>query len=147
MLIEVFIQNEAGSNLKKYHKEKTLKYEFARLVSHAYPYPYGFVMATTASDGLNVDCFVVTETSLKTGQIVKCEPIGLMEQVEDGHEDHNVLARLVSDPAGITTDTEAILVDFVQNVFKHIEGKRVRVGRFLPAADAETHIKRHLDLL
>ena len=55
MLIEVFVQNEAGSNLKSYHNEKTLEFQFARTVSHAYPYPYGFIIGTDASDGCNVD--------------------------------------------------------------------------------------------
>jgi len=48
VLIKVFVQNEAGSNLKNYHDEKTLAFQSARHVSRAYPFPYSFVIGTTA---------------------------------------------------------------------------------------------------
>jgi inorganic pyrophosphatase len=88
MLIKVFIQNEAGSNRKNYHNEKTLEYRETRLVSCPYPYPYGFILGTDAKDGCNLDVFVITQRRLTTGQILECEVIGLMEQFEDGVEDH-----------------------------------------------------------
>jgi len=145
MLINVFIQNEAGSSRKNYHDEKTREFKFMKLVFRPYPYPYGFIVGTTASDGCNLDCYVITERPLQTGQAVECEPIGLMEQNEDGVEDHNVLARLAGEPAGMTAKTQATLIDFVQNVFRHIEGKQVRAGCFLPAPEAEAYIREHLD--
>jgi inorganic pyrophosphatase len=145
MLINVFVQNEAGSRRKNYHDEKTLEFKCMKPVSRPYPYPYGFIVGTTASDGCNLDCYVITEMPLKTGQTVECEPIGLMEQIEDGVEDHNVLARLAGESAGITAENQATLIDFVENVFSHIEGKQVRAGHFLPATGAEAYIRGHLD--
>jgi inorganic pyrophosphatase len=41
------------------------------------------VIGTDSGDGGNVDCYVITNRTLKTGQIVECDPIGLMEQFED----------------------------------------------------------------
>src|SRR5215470_12950156 len=90
--MKVFIENEAGSNVKHYHDEKTLEPKGSSQVSRAYPFPYGFVLNTTAPDGDNVDCFVITQQALPTGEIVECEPIALMEQIEDGEEDHKILA-------------------------------------------------------
>jgi hypothetical protein len=43
MTIRVFVQNEAGSNRKNYHDEKTLEFWRSQIVSHAYPFPYGFI--------------------------------------------------------------------------------------------------------
>ncbi len=145
VLIKVFVQNEAGSNQKNYHDEKTLEYKCSKRVSRVYPYPYGFIVGTTADDGLNLDCFIITQRPLKTGQTVECEPIGLMEQIEDGLEDHNVLAKLTGDPFRVTAETEAVLTDFVQNVFRHTKCKKIRVGRFLGAREAQAHINRHWD--
>jgi inorganic pyrophosphatase len=54
--MKVFIQNEAGSFIKHAHDEKTLEPRGATRVSRAYPFPYGFILGTTADDGLNVDC-------------------------------------------------------------------------------------------
>jgi inorganic pyrophosphatase len=144
MTIRVFVQNEAGSTQKNVHDEKTLTYVGTGLVSHAYPFPYGFVVGTDAGDGCNVDCYVITDRVLRTGQVLDCEPIGLMEQFEDGIDDHNVLARPAGENATITAIVEAKLTEHVLECFRHVDGKQMRVGRFLGADDAEAHIAAHL---
>jgi inorganic pyrophosphatase len=144
--IKVFVQNEAGSELKNYHDEKTLEFKFATRVSRPYPFPYGFVIGTTASDGCNLDCYIITRRLIRTGTIVECEPIALMEQFEDGIEDHNILAAPAGEQAGITEEARGILSEFVENVFRHVEGKQIRAGRFLPAVQAEDHIRGHADV-
>jgi inorganic pyrophosphatase len=83
MNVGVFIQNEAGSNRKHYHDEKTLEWNRVVDVSRPYPYPDGFVVGTTAEDGGNVDCFVITNERLKTGQLVEGQIASLMERFED----------------------------------------------------------------
>jgi inorganic pyrophosphatase len=143
--VSVFIQNEAGSCLKHYHDEKTLAWQRTVTVSCAYPFPYGFVIGTTAEDGCNIDCFVVTSTALKTGEVVQCEVIGLMEQFEDGTIDHNVLARLPGESTVVTEAIERALAAFVAHVFDHIEGKQIGVGQFLGPNDAEVHIANRTD--
>jgi len=69
--MKVFIENQANSNVKHFFDEKTLEPKGSCLVSCVYPFPYGFVLNTNASDGDNVDCFVLTKTVLFTGQICK----------------------------------------------------------------------------
>jgi inorganic pyrophosphatase len=143
--IEVFVQNEAGSTLKNYHDEKTLAFRFAKTVSRPYPFPYGFLLGTTADDGCNLDCYIITRRPLKTGAIVECEAVGLMEQIEDGVEDNNVLATVPGEYADIGRETQGTLIDFVQNVFDHIPGKQIRAGRFLPLGEAEAYIKSRVE--
>ncbi len=82
--MKVFIENEAGSNKKNLYDEQTFEFRQTLTVSRPYPFPYGFIIGTTSGDGDSIDCFVITEQKLKPGQIVECEPIGLMEQTEDG---------------------------------------------------------------
>src|SRR5262245_32302883 len=131
MNIRVFIQNEAGSNQKHYHDEKTLELKSVVTVSSRYPYPYGFIVGTTAEDGCNVDCFVLTDQPLKSGQLVECQVVGLMEQFEDGQNDHNVLAMLPGVTVQNVKETQDKLSAFVTGVFAHNPEKRIRVGRFL----------------
>jgi inorganic pyrophosphatase len=145
MRIEVFIQNLAGSNRKNYHDEKTLEYKATKIVSRAYPYPYGFILGTNASDGCNLDVFVITKRRLETGQRFECEVIGLMEQFEDGVDDHNILARLPDESAEITDEVQTILTDFVLNVFRHVDGKRISVGQFRDSKVADAHIQEQLE--
>jgi inorganic pyrophosphatase len=145
MIIRVFIQNEAGSTRKHYHDEKTLGLLRVAEVSQPYPYPHGFILGTTAADDCNVDCYVITSRPLRTGDIVDCEPIGLMEQVEDGREDHNVLARLVDEAASADEGLQITLADFSRGVFAHVPEKRMTVGRFLGPEAATAHITAHRD--
>jgi len=143
--VKVFIQNEAGSFVKHFHNEKTLELKGAACVSRPYPFPYGFILNTTAEDGLNVDCFVRTREPLRTGQIIECDAIGLMEQREDGKQDHNVLAGIAGGSEKLDKESMKTLVDFVGHVFDHFPGKSIQVGEFCGADEALSYIARHYD--
>ena len=102
--MKVFIENEAGSNIKHLYDEKKFELHDTMQVARAYPFPYGFILNTTGEDGDNLDVFVLTNKTLKTGEIVEVEIIGLMEQFEKswgpdkGKEemDHNIIAQLIA---------------------------------------------------
>jgi inorganic pyrophosphatase len=143
--MKVFIQNEAGSFVKRFHHEKTLELKGEEQVSRAYPYPYGFILGTTAEDGDNVDCFVLTRKNLRTGQIVECEAIGLMEQIEDGQIDHNVLAAMHGEDPKLTSEVEIALTEFVRHVFDHIPGKSIQTGLFRGKLAVIEHVSKYWD--
>ncbi len=145
--MKVFIENEAGFDQKNIYDEKTLEYKKTYTVSRKYPFAYGFILNTTSGDGDNLDCFVITDKQLKTGQIVECEPIGIMEQFEDDDkkEDHNVLAKLNGESVEITLEIKEKLTEFVLHVFDHKPEKIVRVGQFLDKTLAEKYIIRCKD--
>jgi len=138
--VKVFIQNEDGSQTKHYHDEKTLQFERKAQVWRPYPFPYGFVLDTTAADGCNVDCFVLTSRLLHTGEIVDCEPVALMDQFEDGQEDHNVLAAMPGEQALLGEAVKQQLTEFVSHVFDHIPGKKIAVGDFRSSEDALNYL-------
>jgi inorganic pyrophosphatase len=143
--MKVFIQNEAGSSVKHSYDEKTLVLLGEQQVSRAYPFPYGFILNTTGEDGDNVDCFVLTQEKLRTGQVVECEPIALMEQIEDGEIDHNILATISGEELRLTSTLKQTLTEFVSHVFDHIPEKKIQVGEFRGAEAAVQHIKRYQD--
>jgi inorganic pyrophosphatase len=136
MTLEVFIQNEAGSSEKHNFDEKTLAYLGSKPVSRAYPYPYGFILGTTSADGDNLDCFILTDRPLDRATTVVCEPIGLLEQIEDNLPDHNVLAVPVGERFERLDEAVERLRDFIAHVFDHVPGKQISTGRVLPAEDA-----------
>jgi inorganic pyrophosphatase len=139
--MRVFIENEAGSRTKHHHDEKALRFLGTEEVSRPYPFPYGFVIGTTGGDGDNVDCFVITSDVLHTGEIVDCIPIGLLEQVEDGNLDHNVLAVPVGEPqilpAGAEEEIRAMIVGFRE----HQPDVESIAGRLLDRAAAEAYVE------
>ena len=138
--MRVMIENEAGSRRKNTYDEETLTWLKVEEVSAAYPFPYGFAIGTKSEDGDAADCFVLTARKLAAGTIVECEPIGLLEQIEDGEIDHKVLAV----PAGDTFyphEAEPRLRDFVSRVFAHVPGKQMKIGRLLDRTAAETYLR------
>lgn len=152
--MKVFIENEAGSNQKNLYNEKTLGYKKTVTVSKKYPYPYGFIINTTSEDGDNLDCFIITKQRLETGQIVECDPIGLMEQTETSwdqskenieEEDHNILAVLKNKKFEINNDIKDKLRDFVLHVFDHLPNKKVKVGNFFDKEAAIKYIEKCKD--
>jgi inorganic pyrophosphatase len=145
--MRVFIQSEAGSCIKHSHNEKSLDLLGTSPVSRAYPFAYGFVLNTTADDGDNVDCFVLTNTPLRTGDIIMCEPIALMEQIEDDVADHNVLATIPGENIDFDEGSELALTHFVSHVFDHIPGKSIRAGTFLGKEAALRYLADHRDPL
>ena len=142
--MRVFIENEAGSDIKHTYNEQSLTLLRTAKVSAAYPFPYGFVIGTRSGDGDAVDCFLIASgaeiASLAAGSIAECEPAGLLEQIEDGEVDHKVLAVLrgarLQDPDAVA----ARIQSFVTRVFAHIPGKTIQVGRLLDRAAAEAFI-------
>jgi inorganic pyrophosphatase len=83
-----------------------------------------------------LDCFLLTRKDIPSGTLVEAEPIGLLEQIEDGKEDHNILAVQPGEHFELTPEVEAQLRDFVLNVFADVPGKRIAVGRLLDKAAA-----------
>jgi len=141
---EVFVENESDSDQKNIYNEKTQEYIKTVTVSRKYPYAYGFLLDTTSGDGDNLDCFVITEQPFKTGSIVEVEPIGLMEQIDDGEEDHNILAVPVGEVAAVNDEVKEKLTDFIDHVFDHLD-KTVEVGRFLGIDAALSEIEKTQD--
>ncbi len=140
--VRVFIENEAGSATKNSYDERTLEFISSATVSRPYPYPYGFVLDTRSGDGDAVDCFVITRKILRSGDVVNCVPMHLLEQIEDGEVDHKVLCV----PAGSQGIVEELAVaeirDFVMSVFTHIPGKSMQLGSLLGTAEAVKFISR-----
>ncbi len=144
-MIKVLIEVEAGSCDKNLYHAKTLEYKGTRRVSRPYPYPYGFIIGTSAADGDSVDCYLITNDKLKVGTIVECEPIGLLEQNEDGEDDHKVLAAIPGQDVELGQGLLKELRDFICAVFTQFPEVRVSVGRILQREAALHHIQEFRD--
>ena len=142
--IRVFVENPAGSRLKHHHDEETLELLRVEPVSGAYPYPYGFIPGTRGPDGDCVDCFIITERLLRTGELVDCEPIALMEQWEAGMVDNNVLAIPVGEPLPDLAPVIPVLTRGILELFTGMPGRETAVGRFLPTEDAVAYLERFM---
>lgn len=143
--MRVFIENEAGSRRKSTFDERTLRRLKTVDVSAAYPFPYGFVIDTVSGDGDAVDCFVITSRELPSGESLECDAIALLEQIEDGEIDHKLLAVPTGESAMIDDATVATLRHFATNVFSHVAGKQMTIGRLLDREAAEAYLQQGRD--
>ena len=144
-MIKILIQVEAGSRDKKLYNEKTLEYKGASRNSLPYPYPYGFIIGTSAADGESVDCYLITHDKVKSGSIVECEPIGLLEQIEDGQIDHKILAAIPGQAVEVGPELLEELRDFIYAVFAQFPEVSISIGRILPRDAALKHIQEFRD--
>ena len=140
--MQVFIENQAGSRRKNIYDERTLRHLRTVDVSASYPYPYGFIIGTVSGDDDAVDCFVLTSEPLTAGTMLECDPIGLLEQIEDGEIDHKVLAVPSGGSATIDDAVVAALKEFVSGVFSHVPDKRMEIGRLLDRDAAESYLRQ-----
>jgi inorganic pyrophosphatase len=140
--MQVFIENQAGSRRKNIYDERTLRHLRTIDVSASYPYPYGFVIGTISGDDDAVDCFVLTSEPLIAGTTLECDPIGLLEQVEDGEVDHKILAVPSGGSATIDDAVVAALKEFISGVFSHVPDKRMEIGRLLDRDAAENYLRQ-----
>ena len=63
-----------------------------------FPYDYGFIPQTHWDDNDAVDVIVLTTFALYPGVIAPVRPIGLMNMIDDGDNDSNIIAVPVDDP-------------------------------------------------
>lgn len=145
----VFVENPAGSSTKIHHDEDRLVPTLEETVSAPYPFAYGFVMGVPSGDGDCLDCFVVSERELQTGEIVDCYPIGLLEQYQNGLDDHDVIAVPVDEADRIPTinldEVDEALRPFIDRVFAHDPSRILAVGAMTDGPSATALIRTLLD--
>lgn len=144
-MIQVLIQIEANSCDRNLHNEKTLEYKGRTRMSRPFPYPYGFLVGTSAADGDCVDCYVITKDKLQAGSIVECDPVRLLEQDEDGEVDHKVLAALPGQHVILDDELLTELREFIHALVAPFPDVHIRVGNMLPKEAALRHIEEHGD--
>lgn len=140
-MIKMLIQVAAGSCDRKIYDERTLEYLETRPGTLPYPYPYGFIIGTSAEDGACVDCYLITSDQFPAGTIVECEPAGLLLQDEGGEIDHKVLAVLPGQDVVLGPELLQELREFIYAIFANAQDMKVRVGSLLSREAALDHLQ------
>lgn len=134
--MKAFIEVDAGTDKRPIFDEQTLKQTGIKKVYKPYPYAYGFLLNTISGDGDHLDCYVITSTPLTIGRTTDVEPIGMVESIEDGEEDHKILCKLTDEEILIDSEIENNIRNFGEHYFDHQPEKTVIVGKFLGHKDA-----------
>jgi inorganic pyrophosphatase len=140
-MIKVLIQVAGGSSERRIYNERTLEYKETRSNLPPFPYPYGFILGTYASDGDCVDCYLITDESLQAGSLVECDPVGLLEQMEDEEVDHKVLAVLPGQHVELNQELAEKFKGFIAQVSARFPDVNIKIGNILPREKALRHIE------
>ena len=92
-----------------------------------------------------MDCYILGSGDYRSGSILECEPIGLLEQWEAGEPDHKVLAVLAGEDETLPAGILDILQDFIYGVFSEFPDYRVSVGPVRPKANAVAYLEIFLE--
>ena len=144
-MIQMLVQVAAGSCDRKIYDERSLEYLETRPGTLPYPYPYGFIIGTSAEDGACVDCYLITSDPVTSGAIVECEPAGLLLQDEGGEIDHKVMAVLTGQPVMLEPELVEELQKFIYAIFSNASDMEIRVGPLLSRDAAMEYLQRSLE--
>ncbi len=140
--MKVFIEVEAGTDQRPIYNEKTLECQKTITVNLPYPYAYGFLLDTVSGDGTNLDCYIITSQLLKSGAVIETEPIGMVEYIEDGEEDHKILMAVPGEEIMVDDKVENAIREFAEHYFDGRPNKVTITGRFLGRDEAIAYINK-----
>ncbi len=96
----VLVEMEKGSNLKYEYDEASdslkLDFTFQNIVC---PFNYGSILRTLGGDSDPMDAIIISDKVFKSGEVVVCRAIGMMEMVDRGERDTKVIVVPVNDPS------------------------------------------------
>jgi inorganic pyrophosphatase len=136
--LKMKVEIPTGS-LNKYEFDiRTKEWKLDRVLygSMTYPADYGFIENTIDYDGDPLDVICIVSEPTFPGCIISLKILGVLEMIDEGKEDHKIIAVPSVDPrfSNIKSIEEighnsSVIMDFFSN-YKNLENKKVLVKDF-----------------
>ncbi len=132
----VVVEIPSGSQNKYEYDPELGTFKLDRVLFSPMHYPgdYGFVPQTLFTDGDPVDALVLVTFPTSPGVVIEVRPIGVLDFVDDGEEDHKLLCVPIKDirykdMKSMSDIAEPYLNEIAHffKVYKELEGKKVEV--------------------
>ena len=143
--MKAFVETIAGSTTRTRYDEDTLKFKESFSIQYRYPYPYGFIMNSKGNNLDCIDCYFINNQELKAGEIIDCEPVGMIEMIEDNEIDHKVLMAMNNGNKYDLDKVYPIIKVFLEHVFEKFDDVVIHIGKLLPKEDAVKYISDVID--
>jgi inorganic pyrophosphatase len=151
---QAVIEIPLGSNVKYEIDKQSGLLRVDRIIHSAvfYPANYGFIPQTYAEDNDPLDVLVLCQEPVQPLTLIPARAIGLMAMLDAGTSDDKIIAVATGDPefnsyheiADLPPHRLRIVERFFSD-YKELEGKKVRVEGFRPAAAAVKVIEQALE--
>ncbi|MEK7638698.1 MAG: inorganic diphosphatase [Patescibacteria group bacterium] len=140
--MRIFIEQSGEKRKRNIFNKETGVYERTVDFHVTYPYAYGYILGTLASDGGELDCYVITNKKLEACSIIEGEPIGMVEYFEDDQPDHKILISLKGEDFKVDAEVKTKLLDFNARYYQDQPNRNTRVGNFLGKEEAVKEIEK-----
>lgn len=150
-VISVVVEIPKGSQNKyEYDKENgVIALDRVLFSPIHYPGDYGIVPQTLAADGDPLDALVMVTYPTFPGILIKARPIGVLKMEDNGERDDKIFCVPVDDSRMVhltdVTDIQEPIREEIAHffeVYKQLEGKRVKLGGWDSAAEARIIIQK-----
>jgi inorganic pyrophosphatase len=142
--MKVFLETEKGSKTRTRYDERAFKPKESFEVGYPYPYDYGFIIGTNKKMNDCIDCYIISEQKLYAGSIIECEPVGMIEMMEDGEIDHKVLMMVKDEGIEDTDKIVYVVRGFITNIFNGIPGVEIKLGNLISKRETELFIQENI---
>ena len=140
--MKVFVEQTCESNKRNVFDNQTGKYLKTVDFNLTYPYAYGYILDTLASDGDELDCYIVTQQQFEHSSVIECEPVAMVEYFEDGQPDHKIFMVPIGETGKVTEKVKKDLLEFDARYFEGQPNKNSKVGNFLEKEAAIREIEK-----
>jgi len=138
--LKAIVEVEKGSSTRAAIDEQ-LKIIGYRDIGTPYPFAYGFILNTSSEDGDGVDCYILTDRDIRTGAIIDCVPIGLLEIFENQEVDSKVICVLEEDDFRFEPEHIQQIKRFVLHLFGKFPEIEIKFGDYKDASHAAEYIR------
>jgi len=118
-----------------------------------YPGDYGFIPQTLSHDGDPLDVLIFLTHGTYPGILMEARPIGVLKMIDGSYMDEKILCVAVHDPRHgdlhDITDVQKHLLEEIAHffeVYKHLEGKKVKIIGWGSSKEAHAIIKEAIKL-
>jgi inorganic pyrophosphatase len=149
------IEISAGTRNKYELDKKTGLLRLDRVIysSVMYPADYGFIPQSYWDDDDPLDVLVIGRYPAVPLTIVPARPIGVMQMIDDEEQDNKIIAVSAVDPKydqlQDIEDLETHMLKEIKHffeIYKDLQGKKVKVGQFLNRSEALKIIRKSFSL-
>jgi hypothetical protein len=142
--MQVFIENIAGSKIKRKYDEENFHLIDSAIINGKFPYPFGFIAQTTTITRNCISCFIITKSKIMDCTLHECYSVGIINDHLNAKEYQIVLANRVDEEYKISTLVKKEIQRYITDLFRVHDDIEIIFSMIGSRSDAEQVVKGRL---